>query len=51
VGQNVTVTDNRGPGPKAVNNNFLGGRVSCFRNDAPFVGGPNFAESSEGECF
>jgi hypothetical protein len=51
VGQNVTVTDNRGPGPKAVNNNFVGGRVSCFRNDGPFLGGPNFAQSADGDCF
>ena len=51
VGQHVIVTDNRGPGPKTVNNNFLSGKVSCFRNDGPFVGGPNFAQSSEGDCF
>jgi hypothetical protein len=51
IGQNLIVMDNSGPGPKAVNNNFLEGKVICFRNEPPFVGGPNFAESSEGQCF
>lgn len=51
IAQNLIVMDNRGPGPKSVNNNFLVGTVICFRNDPPFVGGPNFAQSSEGQCF
>ena len=51
IAQNLLVMDNGGPGPKSVNNNFLDGKVICFRNDPPFVGGPNFAESSQGQCF
>jgi hypothetical protein len=51
VAQNVVVIGNRGPGPKTVQNNFLSGKVLCFGNDEPFIGGPNFAQSSEGQCF
>ena len=51
VGRNVIVIGNSGPGPKAVQNNYLPGKVICFRNDEPFVGGPNFAQSAEGQCF
>lgn len=52
IAQFLFVMDNVGPGPKAVNNNYLSvGKVSCSGNEAPFVGGPNFAASSEGQCF
>ena len=51
MGQHLIVMGNGGPGPKAVNNNYPQGKVICFRNDEPFVGGPNFAQSSMGQCF
>ena len=51
VGADVIVIGNSGPGAKAVQNNYLPGKVICFRNDEPFVGGPNFGQSAEGQCF
>lgn len=51
IAVNLIVMDNGGPAPKSVRNNFLDGKVICFRNAPPFIGGPNFAESAEGECF
>lgn len=51
VGQNVLVFRNTGPGPKSVDHNFVAGAVMCFGNEQPFVGGPNVAERTEGQCF
>jgi hypothetical protein len=51
IAQNLVVIGNSGPAPKTVQNNFLPGKVLCFGNDEPFIGGPNFAQSSEGQCF
>jgi hypothetical protein len=37
--------------PKVVAGNRVGQNVQCFENDPPFVGGPNEAQQSQGQCF
>ena len=51
VGQSIEVFDNTGPAQKIVNDNFAGIAVRCEGNTPPFLGGPNFAPTVEGQCF
>lgn len=48
---NIQVFKNTGEGPKTVQNNVVGKNLQCFENSPPFVGGPNFAQKAEGQCF
>jgi hypothetical protein len=48
---NVTVSSNTGPGLKEAHSNTVTGTLSCLENEQPFVGGPNSAESTVGDCF
>jgi hypothetical protein len=45
------VVDNEGPGTKSVQFNTIGGTLTCEDNEAPFVGGPNVASRTRGQCF
>lgn len=50
--ENVVVIGNVGPAPKLVQNNHLQGKVICFKNAEPFIGGPNFGQGgAQGQCF
>jgi hypothetical protein len=51
VGGNVQVFKNSGPGEKSVSGNTVREDVQCKENQPPFVGGPNTARKSEGQCF
>jgi len=48
---NVNVSSNTGPGPKEVHSNTVTGTLACLENEEPFVGGPNSAGSTAGDCF
>jgi hypothetical protein len=48
---NVEVSGNTGPGLKRVLSNSITGTLSCLGNEQPFVGGPNSAGSTAGDCF
>jgi hypothetical protein len=48
---NLQVYRTRGLLPKVVADNRVGQNVQCFDNDPPFVGGPNEAQQSQGQCF
>jgi hypothetical protein len=48
---NVTVSSNTGPGLKEAHSSTVTGTLSCLENEQPFVGGPNSAESTVGDCF
>ena len=50
VAQNLQVFKNTGVGPKRVQLNTVLGNLQCFEN-LGFVGGPNFAQRAEGQCF
>lgn len=50
VAQNIQVFKNKGPGAKSVQGNTAAESIQCFDNDAPFVGGPNTAPKTEGQC-
>jgi hypothetical protein len=51
VAQNIQVNKNRGSGRKAVRGNRVFQIVQCKENTSPFVGGPNAAAETEGQCF
>ena len=51
VGETVEVYRNSGPSPKTTDFNTAGVAVRCERNETPYLGGPNFAPSREGQCF
>lgn len=51
VDGNLQVFRTRGPAVKVVANNRVGQNVQCFENDPLFVGGPNQAQQSQGQCF
>lgn len=59
VSGNLQVFNNRGVATKRVQFNTVSsnplipgsGNLQCFKNDAPFVGGPNTAPKTEGQCF
>lgn len=51
IGGNADVNDNTGGGYKEVSNNRVAQKLSCKKNDLPFVGGPNVANKSKGQCF
>jgi len=51
VAQNIQVFKNRGSGGKAVQDNQVLQIVQCKENTSPFVGGPNAAAETEGQCF
>jgi hypothetical protein len=51
VAQNLQVYKNLGAATKLVQFNRVGESVQCFDNGPPFVGGPNIAPKSEGQCF
>ena len=51
VDGNVTVSSNSGPGLKEVHSNTVTGTLACLENEQPFVGGPNSAGSTAGDCF
>ena len=48
---NVTVSNNAGPGSKEAHSNTVTGTLACLDNEQPFVGGPNSAGSTVGDCF
>jgi hypothetical protein len=47
----VTVSENVGPGDKLVHSNEVSGTVACVQNQEPFLGGPNSARRTVGQCF
>jgi hypothetical protein len=51
VAQNIQVNKNRGSGRKVVRGNRVFQIVQCKENTSPFVGGPNTAAETEGQCF
>jgi hypothetical protein len=51
IRQNLQVFKNVGPGPKFVQGNTAGESVQCKENAPLFVGGPNAAQTREGQCF
>jgi hypothetical protein len=51
VAGDLQVFKNSGPRQKIVQRNTVGGNLQCFENVGPFVGGPNFAQKREGQCF
>jgi hypothetical protein len=51
VNGNATVSENLGPGAKKVVANRVAEKLECFDNHPPFVGGPNTARDTEGQCF
>jgi hypothetical protein len=50
VGGNLRVLKITGPGAKAVQNNTVRGTLQCFEIDPPFVGSPNVAGQTQGQC-
>lgn len=51
VGGNLQVEENEGPGEKIVRDNLVEQDLECEENDGPFIGGPNEAEETEGQCY
>jgi hypothetical protein len=51
VAQNIQVWKNRGSGYKTVRGNRVLQIIQCKENTARFVGGPNTAGDTEGQCF
>jgi hypothetical protein len=51
VGGDVQVFKNSGMGVKSVQANEVRENLQCKENDEPFLGGPNFAQKSEEQCF
>lgn len=51
VGGDLQVFKNRGMGFKSVVGNEVRENVQCKENDDPFLGGPNFAQKAEDQCF
>ncbi len=51
VGVNADVNKNTGGGFKSVDNNTVVRTLECKKNDLPFVGGPNIANKTKGQCF
>jgi hypothetical protein len=51
VAGNLQVFKNTGGGTKSVQANVVAEDLQCFENTAPFVGGPNTAQQSQGQCF
>lgn len=51
VSGNLQVSKNVGPGFKQVVINVVAQNLQCFDNTAPFVGGPNTARDTQGQCF
>lgn len=51
VGGDLQVFKNRGTGLKSVLANEVRENVQCKENDDPFLGGPNFAQKAEDQCF
>jgi hypothetical protein len=48
---NLQVFKNTGTGFKQVVSNTVRENLQCFENAGPFLGGPNFAQKREGQCF
>jgi hypothetical protein len=51
IGGKGEVNDNTDAGYKEVTGNSTGQKLSCKRNAATFVGGPNAAGKAKGQCF
>ena len=51
VGGSLDVYETTGPAFKQVVANTAGEVVACQDNDPPFIGGPNTAPNTEGQCF
>ena len=51
VGGDGKIFRNEGPGSKVVQGNTFAKQLDCKGNAAPFVGGPNAAKRTEGQCF
>ena len=51
VGGDGKIFKNEGPGTKVVQSNTFAKQLDCKGNAAPFVGGPNVARRTEGQCF
>jgi hypothetical protein len=48
VGGNLQVLRNQGPQTKLVQNNTVAGKLQCFDNEPPFVGGPQHRQQCRG---
>jgi hypothetical protein len=51
IGGETRVNDNLGEGSKVVQLNTITGTLTCEGNESPFVGGPNVAARTRGQCF
>jgi hypothetical protein len=52
IGGTSHVSNNVGPGFfKAVQGNTVAKTLVCENNDPPFIGGPNVARQTQGQCF
>jgi hypothetical protein len=51
VAKHIQVFRNTDPGPKQVIFNTAARSIKCSENTLPFVGGPNTASRTEGQCF
>ena len=51
VSESLEVFRTLGPAAKIVSLNTVADAVRCEGNEPPFVGGPNFAPTREGQCF
>jgi hypothetical protein len=51
VGQNANFLKNTGTGLKQVQGNTVAQTLKCTENTPPFIGGPNVAGKTEGQCF
>ena len=51
VGGDGKIYKNEGPGTKVVQSNTFAKKLDCKSNSAPFLGGPNVAQRTEGQCF
>lgn len=49
--ENLQVFKTTGPGTKRIVGNTVGESLQCFENAVPFIGGPNVARDSAGQCF
>jgi len=51
IAGNMQVFNNSGPAEKFVQHNDIRAALRCFENTDPFIGGPNFAQKAEDQCF
>ncbi len=51
VSGNLQVFENLGAGEKFVQDNDVSQDLQCKENQGPFIGGPNSAGDTEGQCY